>query len=390
MRALDNTTKFASKEQFAQDYSPTALRFYLLEIARKLLPDERIRVCWRYPLPARKTIEIIYSDERERARCHGTMKCGSGWVCPACMSYIAERRRDELQTAIDRSALDMVAVMITYTVKHHQGDRLANLIAGMTSAYRKTRSGRYWQDVKQHYSVVGSVRSLEITYGESGWHPHFHELMFLSRSVLDANRAGSLDELTSAIRGDIGGQWFEKLRTEGYTTNLDMAFDVRAGNRFAAEYIAKFEKLPKTGVLSVPAYEITHTINKTPKNGNFGVLDMLFNAERDPKMRDLFLEYHSATKGRSAIHWSRGLKRLLDIEVIRDEIAAQGVETETDRLLAEIDLELWRFISYRGFIGQLMTCANTGDNVKVASLLDKIREQKEQVSFNPNDFQVGL
>lgn len=376
--------------EFANNYGETALRFYLLEVARSLLPDERIKVCWRYPLPQRKAVEIIYSDERGRARASGTMKCGSNWVCPACMTFIQEQRRVELQTAMERSSDDMITVMVTYTVQHSKGDRLKPLVATMTDAYRKTRSGRYWQDIKKHYSIEGSVRSLEVTYGQFGWHPHFHELLFMDKSVLTDTRAGGLDELAQSLKGDIGGQWYEKITDAGLWVNVDDAFDVKAGNKHTAEYIAKFGKLPSSGVLSVPAYEMTHKTTKTARKGNFGVLDMLFAAgQGDNEQKRLFVEYAGATKGRSMIHWSRGLKSKLDIEVIRDEIAAQGVETETDRLLAELTLNQWRIIADFGHIGQVMTVANQGDSVALGELLEKIEEKHAVKTITLPQFDLG-
>jgi len=376
--------------EFANNYGETVLRFYLLEVARSLLPDERIKVCWRYPLPQRKAVEIIYSDERGRARASGTMKCGSNWVCPACMTFIQEQRRVELQTAMERSSDDMITVMVTYTVQHSKGDRLKPLVATMTDAYRKTRSGRYWQDIKKHYSIEGSVRSLEVTYGQFGWHPHFHELLFMDKSVLTDTRAGGLDELAQSLKGDIGGQWYEKITDAGLWVNVDDAFDVKAGNKHTAEYIAKFGKLPSSGVLSVPAYEMTHKTTKTARKGNFGVLDMLFAAgQGDNEQKRLFVEYAGATKGRSMIHWSRGLKSKLDIEVIRDEIAAQGVETETDRLLAELTLNQWRIIADFGHIGQVMTVANQGDSVALGELLEKIEEKHAVKTITLPQFDLG-
>lgn len=391
MSTLENITKFASRrEEFVEKYGTTALRFFLLEVSRSLLPQERIKVCWRYPLPQRKAVEIIYSDERGRARANGTMKCGSGWVCPACMGYIQEQRRTELQTAMDKSQQELITVMLTYTAQHDQSTRLSPLIASMTEAYRKTRSGRYWQQVKAHYMIRGSVRSLEVTYGANGWHPHFHELMFLDRGVLDPSKAGGLDELSDALKGDVGGQWYEKLMGLGFYTDVDRAFDVRAGNKYSAEYIAKFGKLPQGGDLSVPAYEMTHRTTKTANRGGFGVLDLLFAASEDKTAANLFKEYAAATKGRSMIHWSRGLKTLLDIEIVRDEIAAQGVETDTDRLLAAIDIHTWRWIADRGFLGQLMTKANDGDSTALKIYLSRLDELREKETISLPQFDLGL
>lgn len=388
MNSLDNITKFASLSEEIEKYGYTAVRFYMLELARALLPNERIKVCWRYPLPQRKAVEIIYSDERGKARTAGLMKCGSGWVCPACMGAIAERRRDELQRAIERS--EWMTVMLTYTVAHGQQDRLKSTIDGMTKAYRAQRSGRHWQDIKKHYRMQGSIRTMEVTYGQHGWHPHFHELLFLDKSVMDGDNAGSLDELEQALKGDVGGRWYEMLAKDGMHTNIEKAFDVTVGNKYAADYVAKFGRLPSNGDIGTPAYEMTHSNTKTARRGGITPLGLLWASQESDDAKRLFLEYHAATKGRSAVHWSRGLKAALDIEVLRDEIAAEGVETDTDRILAEVELPLWQWLSKRGMIGFVMTVANGGDAQGLKDAIGRMRNKMLKMLDEQPDVQWDL
>jgi hypothetical protein len=387
---LGNITKFSSHGEFLERYGATALRFYLLGIVRDLLPDERVKICWRYPLPARKQIEIIYSDERHSARTNGTMKCGSGWVCPVCMRYIAERRRLELETAMDRSADSLFSVMVTYTVQHNPGMRLKPLLAEMLRAYNGVFSGRWWSTIKEEYMVVGAVRATEITYGKNGWHPHFHVLMFSDRKMLDDGFATSPGDFSTSLYNQISPRWGYMLEKRGLSASAAVGVDVRTSDRQIAEYIAKFGRMPLEWSLNASAYEVSYSTAKTPQNGNFGVLDIIFHAAHSRDYQRLFLEYHAATKGRSQLHWSKGLKTLLDIEIVRDEIAAQGIETETDRLLAEIGTSLWRFIADRGYLGQVMTYANEGDEIKVLHLLERLQAQYDEIFQPLPQFDLGL
>lgn len=374
---LGNTTKFSSVTDFTGKYGATALRFYLLGIARELLPDERIKICWRYPLPARKTVEIIYSDERQCARTNGTMKCGSGWVCPVCMRYISERRRQELEIAMERSKYRYFTVMATYTASHHRGSRLKPLLADMLSAYNKVFSGRWWSNMREEYMLSGAVRATEITYGTNGWHPHFHVLMFVDRAMLDDGYTASPHDFMQSFHSQVAGRWIEKLQAVGLSANLSNGLDVRSADDDIADYVAKFGRMPNEWTLNASAYEVAYSTAKNARNGNFGPLDILFHAAHDKTYQALFYEYHAATKGRSQLQWSKNLKTELDIEIVRDEIAAQGIETETDRLLAAINTPVWRYIADRGFLGQLMTYANQGDDHKVSWFAEKMAEQFE-------------
>lgn len=388
--SLGNITKFSTGADFAAEYGNTALRFYLLEVARSLLPQERIQVCWRYPLPARKTVEIIYSDERKCARTKGTMKCGSGWVCPACMSYIAARRREELQTAVNRSADKYASLMATYTVRHHAGMNLADLLSGMVTAYGKVFEGGWWTRTKADWMIRGAVRATEITWGVNGWHPHFHVLLFVDKEVMGENLAGSPAEYVSSLMPEIGARWLQKLELVGLSGDPRIAFDLRSSDQQIAEYIAKWGKMPAAWEVAGNAWEVAHATTKNAGKGHFGPLEILFRAAHDNQFKSLFREYHHATKGRSQLHWSKGLKTLLDIEVIKDELAADGIETETDRLLAELTIDFWRWIADRKFLGQVMTYANSGDDKRLHGLLDRLREKREGETVHLPQFDLGL
>lgn len=390
-RYLGNTTELGSAPLFAAEYGYTALRFYLLEVARELIPEGRIKVCWRYPLPERKCIEIIYSQELNRARSSGTMKCGSAWVCPACMMYIQERRRQELKAALDRSKDDYFSVLATYTFSHKAGMSLANMLHQMQIAFRRVKTGRMWQTIKDEYMLVGSVKATEITYGVNGWHPHFHELILVKKEMIENYHSGNTDEFAMSLQNQMSVRWIDGLAKEGLTGRDKIALDVRSSKADVAEYVAKWGRLPPHVDLNVESDEVSYSVSKTPRNGNFGVLDILYNAAEDRKYKDLFREYYRATKGKSQLQWSRGLKGLLDIEIIRDEIAAQGIETPTDVLLAKIEIELWKHISKTGRMAQVMTYANEGDANRLKWLLSVINDEYQD-AWTPvpgSEWQLG-
>lgn len=370
---LGNTTEFASASAFTEKYGRTALRFYLLSIARDLLPQERIAVCWRYLLPERETVEIIYSEERKRARSRGTMKCGNGWICPACSLFIAERRRQELMQAVETSRDSFFPVMITYTAQHSKATNLQDLLPAMNEAYRSFRSGRWWQDVKTEWFIAGSVRATEITYGESGWHPHYHELSFARVADLIRLLKGDVSFYASTLENQLQPQWVESLKKHGLTASLKIGLTVTGTDSDVADYVTKFGKMPIMRSNDTIGHEIASGLHKRARGGNLSVWDILFSAGNgDKQSKKLFLEYHAATKGKSQLQWSRNLKAVLNIDEIRDEIAAEGIETDSDRLLAELSREQWKLLTTQGRVPQLMEIANTGDGEKMSWFLSKV------------------
>src|SRR5690606_34824693 len=76
------------------------------------------------------------------------------------------------------------------TVGHRGNEPLAVLLRQLTEAMRWWRSGREWQRTAEALGYVGSVRNLEVTWGEGkGWHPHSHALLITGLPIDNGARA---------------------------------------------------------------------------------------------------------------------------------------------------------------------------------------------------------
>src|SRR6185503_16585697 len=108
--------------------------------------------------------------------------CGRLWVCPVCAARITEQRRKELSNAVSRWPGKLL--LVTFTFRHERRDRLTDLLARLVGkgkqrgAFQWMKSGKQWQEILRDVEWVGSVRALEVTYGDNGWHVHIHELVF--------------------------------------------------------------------------------------------------------------------------------------------------------------------------------------------------------------------
>lgn len=98
----------------------------------------------------------------------------------------------------------------------------------------------------------------------------------------------------------------------------------------------------------------------------------------------LFAEYVAATKGKNALSWGQGLKRLYlaDVDDVSDEDAAQVVDenTEIDRVLLTLTPDEWQRILYapRGARGTLLEVARDGDPDRVREYVATLRQTDEQ------------
>lgn len=98
-------------------------------------------------------------------------------LCPNCGWTLARQRAQHLLRAVDglqKVARGKLSHMVL-TIQHHKGDDLRGLLLTLTRSY-----GLMLQS-KVFGSCLGAVRSIEITSGENGFHPHIHALVYEAR-----------------------------------------------------------------------------------------------------------------------------------------------------------------------------------------------------------------
>ena len=151
--------------------------------------------------------------------------------------------------------------------------------------------------MKADRGFKGLIRSLEVTHGANGWHPHTHELWFLK---------GSAEGLQSLL----AGLWVkacekagliavndEKLVDAFMQHGVDVKEDVDCG-----DYLAKQDDSRRWGF----AEELSKATSKAGRAK--GVHPHHFLVRKAPGDRERYIEYVQAMKGRRQLFWSNGLK----------------------------------------------------------------------------------
>jgi len=262
----------------------------------------------------------------------GLQSCGSVWACPVCSAKIRNSRAQEISAAAGRwDAAGNTVVMVTLTFPHDVGMRLAPLLVLIADGFRSVISGRPWLRVKKHLGIVGSIRSVEVTHGAAGWHPHLHVLMF-ARGQLEAE---GLAELVLHVRG----RWARWITGQGYRLPHEIHgadLMICRSAEEAGAYMAKTQDGRAVG------NEIARGDMKLGRAGSRTPLEVLdhFRWCGDAEDLDLWHEYETATKGHQAITWSKGLRALLgcEDEASDEELAAEEVGGDD---VAVIPAEVW-------------------------------------------------
>jgi hypothetical protein len=336
-------------------------RWELQAAARDLLPESRLRVCYRHRQKQTDFVRVYRRGEAEAVSTYyrGLQVCGSVWCCPVCAAKITERKRRELVGALQAHRATGGGVMLlTLTVPHSREDEPFELVGALLDAFRKFGQGkRAWSALVPGY--VGSVRALEVTHGANGWHPHLHVLVFTDAGLSDDERFQVADLLF--------GRWAVVTKRVGLG-DVHPEHGLRLDDGSAAgSYVTKgwgfAEELTKANV------------KVGRREGSRSPWELLADfATGDRAAGELFRQFAGAFKGKSQLHWSRGLRARfgLDAEKSDEQLAAETVEAE-DVLAARIRPDDWRLIRRHELRGLVLEMLRGSDWSVVVRMLERFR-----------------
>lgn len=380
-------TEFASRIERYNSLSEHGKRYRLQSTARHILhPNRRLEVCNRVMVQGEEWVKIKHSPSTGKAKYGGLMQCGNAWICPVCSGRICNTRKNELHVAVVAALqLNLKPVLITYTLRHNLNDRLAALVNDLLAAYRSLTGWRAYREVKSTYKMAGYIRALEVTY-KTGWHPHFHVMAFFDADVL-------ADPLSiPKIENALMKEWLVALKKQGRDAVKGIGVDVKAGDFFVAEYIAKFGHLPKERTWTIES-EMTQAAAKKSRGeagtSPFGFLED-FLITGDPESVELFAEYAAAMKGRSLLQWSRGFAEFLGVDLV-DDVAALDMTAPDFVEIVKMSLSMWQAILETGSRAAVLdnTEQNNGNAEAVMSFLQAIYDRVRDEKIDPEEEYTG-
>lgn len=286
----------------------------------------RIFKCQRMRIDKTKDVEIKISTESGRAFFSNLQACGSVWLCAVCAPKVTERRKVEVKEAQDKALeLKHKVMLLTGTAPHGRGDDVNAVLAAIKKGWKYTSQGRKAHAMRDDIGLVGTIRVLETTYGENGWHPHFHALLILDSDKTPAEVEEAFWPLwrDGCVKAGLG----EPSREHGIR--------VEDGSQ-ASAYITKWgleHELTKghlkKGKKSCSPWDLCRVMAFGPDHWSISpeLREVLKHLGIDQdRARALWIVYAKAFKGQRQLYWSNGLRKYLGL----------GVE-KTDQELAEAD-----------------------------------------------------
>lgn len=354
------------------------LKYSLQRTAQTLLYDREAnkqhRVCSCHRNVASDGVSVWRKTDGQNARFGNLISCGSVWSCPVCASKVTESRREDMQKAQSKWLLDGGSCLLnTLTYPHEKDLPLAESLEKFSKALDFYKNSRTYKrifgtaiatieqkiklnnplkNIKEgEFSRVGTVRSLEVTHGVNGWHPHVHEVLFMTdAALLEATRAK--DELThewvmSLLKAGLGSR-------EQMTDMYQYSWDIRGGD-YVSEYINKFGREPMNINGWTIAHEVTKANSKYGREARRKVGDefhytpfqlLNYSMNGDDSAGDLFKEFSKCFEGKRMNYWTNGLKDWFSInEKDDEELAADATEPEAEEeLVIRLNTDQWQQI----------------------------------------------
>lgn len=344
-------------------------RFVLQGFARDLLPDFRVKNCFR--VPTASLVELYHHGEFSSASYGGLQTCGSPHVCPVCSVKIAERRAAEITQGITAwSDQGGGVLMATFTLQHELGDDLASLLQVLRDGNKRMRRDNRWKLFSSRYGLIGSITATEYTYGRHGWHPHLHTLMLVKGGLKRANLV--------ALEKWLKARWSAALDALGGYASWDHGVKVQIADEDSADYVAK------GGRSWTLADELAKANSKTSRRGGMSIPQLLWAAGLgDGAAGQLFQQYAKVTYNTSPVRWSPGLRAKLNMgaEKTDEEIAEE--QLADGRLMLLFERDQWRVVLAHDARADVLLEARAGDVERVLDFLGRLGVQLESWQFDP-------
>lgn len=246
----------------------------------------------------------VHGGDGATAHFSGTERCASIWACPTCAAVVRSERAREIDAAVQAwQERGGHLAFVTLTLRHKREDPLAESLDAVLKGWQRMLMGASWERFLVRHGVHGYVRSVEVTLGANGWHPHVHALLFLEGEVSEA--------VTAAMQAWLYDRWARIVtRLGARLPSKDRGVDVKAADaqgRVVARYLAKVQD---EGARAKIGMKVARFDLKRSRSAGGMMPFELLDAD-DGAARRLWIEYVHATKGRRAITWSKGLRAKL-------------------------------------------------------------------------------
>jgi hypothetical protein len=209
-------------------------------------------------------------------------------------------------------------VSLTSRHRHHA---LRPTYEGQSDAWNRVAHGRPWRRFAEKWGVEYIVRAADFMYGENGWHPHLHVLLFIDHPLTDAERVEFDGFLADRWERMVVSALGAKARpTAEHGCVVTECRDAKYLTKLGLETIADTRKI---------GLELTLDVTKRGKLGSRSPWQIAWDAAEYQRSEDgrLWVDFTTSMKGKQLLTWSDGAHELAR-ELVQRSKKAVEVEVE--------------------------------------------------------------
>lgn len=353
---------------------------------------------------------------------HGLMVCKDIWGCPTCARKITQRRQNGLSLLLNSHVEQWGQCSISatlFTIPHGLGNDLDDILNRLHKAYRFMVMSSAYKKLMKFYGLRGTVRALESTYGNNGFHPHFHVLHFFDHDIKKENSNDDAD--IDFIKDSLFALWTKALIRHDFTPPDARAFGCVAiatdkkSLADVADYFGKMEK--DVGESDINAYlkkhkakgvrsvdvdgkPVTHhwgeeaemTKWHIKKGGNyhysmfdflrgFAISELQGDKQNQGIFKELWLTYRQGFKGRRQLYTKHKDFKISELEA-SDEAVADLETTEEKSIALSVTFDQWVSVLRCNARASLLRVLQTGKDSDdfFATLLNLAKQKPKEKS----------
>jgi hypothetical protein len=285
------------------------------------------------------SIPLIHVPETQSGVIGGVKRCRSVWICPYCGTEISEARRVELRESADIWRLPIEEggyfagrlAMATYTVRHSASTPVKSLVQALKAAYRQMKKSANYRRLCDRYGVAGSVTTMELKHSEeNGWHPHFHELLYVY---------GWFDIV--GFERELRRLWEVACAKFNLSMN-HYGLHLTDCDQEIIEYITKYRQEPawtESEELSKWHLKVGATGQRREFSKHYTPFQLLrFALEGDERAGVLFQEYAAAVYGKAQMRWKTGFRQFLGLQQEKTDEAIIDEHEHKGLLMTQLDV----------------------------------------------------
>ncbi|GEM_PF-2055177 len=297
----------------------------------------------------------LHRKESGAASVSNVFRCDSPWLCPSCAPARAKRRAERNKEVVERAyALGGMIAFVTLTVSHSIKMPLADVKAMLSTASRKARQGRRWQDIANEGGILGVVQGVEVLHNKrTGWHYHAH--LIIPAIPDGATEKAQAAKLRKAARSMVARYMEEVGKLGGVALKVGQDVQVVGSNDEDRERIADY------AAKGSAAWEAAGGLKDARSRDSRTPWDLVVLASAgDDEAARMFREYAEVLPGTRSCVVSPKLAEKLFMQADADDDAPGDALEEGDGLVGELSTPVWSRLLSGGVAWRVLQAVEDG------------------------------